>query len=322
MLLFTTSLLLISAFHASPVTLWADSSAPKATNEQIQQEYLGVEINSPNTKKSLSALQRQALFNAASQHPVTRLDRLNFYDPKGEIGFCFGRAMAVHLLARKTFQLDSDSIKKLFIIGDLRSGQNPEWRFHVTTLVQGGSRAVSEPVWYAIDPIMDGPMKLEDWVKKVRGTWDRKNKARLYRVENSAIIPDLRSVPDLDKEDGTRVIETIFDPEKRDGFSTQKFSQDDILFDVNPESAIRYFMTIQDKPSENQFNFIEISVNETLFNFNNYFTDLMASFKEQPTRERLLEGLEEYSRAREMGIVPIKSAAHNLYSPRFLSQNK
>ena len=63
--------------------------------------------------KSLTAFQRQQLWTAAFRHPVAGLDdekKLAKYYPQGFIGFCFGRAMAAHLLARQ-LGLAEDSVR-------------------------------------------------------------------------------------------------------------------------------------------------------------------------------------------------------------------
>ena len=75
-------------------------------------------------RSSLSINQTHELYRDTLQNPVTRLEALSPYDPTGFIGFCFGRAMAAQLHARKQQKLDPKVIFKLFVIGDLRA--NPE----------------------------------------------------------------------------------------------------------------------------------------------------------------------------------------------------
>src|SRR5438128_1426530 len=75
-----------------------------------------VVTGSPSTKEGLTAMDRKALFTQAVNNPVANVEMLFKYDPKGIVGFCFGRAMTVHLIARRMGLKDS-SLRKLFIIG-------------------------------------------------------------------------------------------------------------------------------------------------------------------------------------------------------------
>ena len=101
------------------------------------------------------------LFRALRDHPVASVNRLGSYDPKGLIGFCFGRSFAAYLIARQ-MGLQVAAIRNLFIIGDLRSGTDPEWRFHVTNVVK-----LSNGQWYAFDPIIPQtrPVPIAEWAK-------------------------------------------------------------------------------------------------------------------------------------------------------------
>ena len=86
------------------------------------------------------------LYAGLVRNPVSRLERLDEYDPSGAIGFCYGRAMSAQLMASR-LGLETKSIRKLFIVGDLRS--NPakrDWRFHVTTIVRN-----DRGEWIALD---------------------------------------------------------------------------------------------------------------------------------------------------------------------------
>jgi len=129
--------------------------------------------------------------------------------------------MAVHLLARKS-GLAEESVRKLFVIGDLRSGPDPEWRFHVATVVLEESGG-----WYAVDPIMPGPMPLPDWIGRMSGDYDRRGEARFYLTGASVIIPDLSVVAESrEAESGDRVIELAFDPSAHAGFESIEGASD------------------------------------------------------------------------------------------------
>ena len=140
-------LVCLSAKAGPPFYPWTEET--RSTEDQVFRGYETIETTSPSTKTGLDASERQQLFTLSARDKVASIASLDHYDQQN-IGFCFGRAMAAHLIARG-MGLGSDSIRKLFIIGDLRSGADPEWRFHVTTLVRGSE----DGGWYAVDPALE-----------------------------------------------------------------------------------------------------------------------------------------------------------------------
>ncbi|MFN9069231.1 MAG: hypothetical protein ACK5V3_18555, partial [Bdellovibrionales bacterium] len=80
----------------------------------------------------------EKLHNYSINHPIVGMSALAKYDPTNEIGFCFGRALFVHLeLLRRG--VSKDSIKKVFVVGDIveqLNGQEIRWQFHVATAVR------------------------------------------------------------------------------------------------------------------------------------------------------------------------------------------
>jgi hypothetical protein len=250
-------------------------SLPSFSATQAEVERLYQQIHSiPETKQHLNSDERQAIFDTARNHKVASVAMLPKYDPTALIGFCFGRAMTVQLLARRQGVFDS-SIRKLFVIGDLRSGPSPEWRFHVTTLVRGDDRK-----WYAIDPIMTEaiakgtPLRMEDWMSTVRSIWDREKKAHFYVTSAHTVIPDLRKVPETAAEKGEHVIEISFDPLKHKGFSGAERAGIEYFF-VEPDADLEYFTNVYEQEISERFPFLSLHINGEEFKFNNYFVDLL-----------------------------------------------
>ncbi|MBI4424666.1 MAG: hypothetical protein HY554_13115 [Elusimicrobia bacterium] len=223
----------------------------------------------PAARRGLGPAERRALWHAAFAHPVAGLDepgKLERYDPTGVIGFCFGRAMAVHLLARK-LGLAEDSIAKLFVVGDLRSGADPEWRFHVATLVRG-----SDGTWHAIDPIMDGPLTARQWVERVHQGWDAGRLAKFYRVPAAFVLPDVAQVPaSRELESRERLIELTFEPSGRPGFSPLP-ELGPAAFELSGEASARHFRSPAGFPA---FDFSGVMINGDRYAFNAYFDDLL-----------------------------------------------
>lgn len=273
-------------------------------NEQVREAYVRVETDVTTAKKdSLLAGDRQALFNYVRDHKVAALtaENLKKYDPTGEVGYCYGRAMAVHLRARR-MGLRPEAIRKLFIIGDLRSGTAREWRFHVTTLVKGDDLR-----WYAIDPLLvDGvgknrPEPLEEWVRLIRNVWDKKKAAHLYMVESNSIVPDIRVFPwEKTDEKGDKITDLIFDPSTADGFKEKQIGGEKVYV-VNREQQAKHFLQAKEKVDADQFDFSRLKMtvldgdkrDELDYDYHHYFQELVDDIAKAPVvnrRERPLSG--------------------------------
>ncbi|MBC7465749.1 MAG: hypothetical protein H7256_07140 [Bdellovibrio sp.] len=109
-------------------------------------------------KQNVTFAEASELRDKVANNPVTKFYNSEKYDPKGEIGFCFGRAMAGHLEAL-SMGIEKDSIRKAFVAGTMeRQGEGITWQFHVATIVKG-----TKGSWWVIDPIFNHVMKLEEW---------------------------------------------------------------------------------------------------------------------------------------------------------------
>lgn len=215
----------------------------------------------------LDAPQRERLFALTAGNPVASLDVLARYDPDGLIGFCFGRSMTAHLTARR-MGLAERSVRKLFILGDLRQLGAPrtEWRFHVTTLVRG---TVPGREWYAIDPIVGRVLTARQWIQYVQRVWDHQHRAHFYVVHPSVVLPDVTEVPAPEAETGKHLIELAFEPVGKPGFTPR------------PELAPAAFEVAQARARHDffdadRFNFAGITINGGDFGYRNYFADLFA----------------------------------------------
>jgi hypothetical protein len=68
------------------------------------------------------------LHAVVKKHPVAGLGALAKYDPSGALGFCFGRAMAVHLSALR-LGVDDVDVKKLLLLEISDLGRTPNGDF-------------------------------------------------------------------------------------------------------------------------------------------------------------------------------------------------
>lgn len=137
------------------------------TNRQVIRDIEQIELNQDSKRvTALSEKELRKLLNYAIHHPVAGLKALNKYDPNGEIGFCFGRALFIHLeLLRRG--VDKESIKKVFVVGEMLevdpvTNKQTVWQFHVATSVKG-----TDGQWWVIDPSY-GLFELRDWYRYMK----------------------------------------------------------------------------------------------------------------------------------------------------------
>jgi hypothetical protein len=116
---------------------------------------------SAKRKSALSYEEARELYKILNDHPVASCRKLPKYDPGGNIGFCFGRAVAGHLLALQE-GVHKDSVRKIWAVGTMHA-DDIVWGHHVATMVRG-----QEGKWYVLDPEYNRVLKLETWMRKVK----------------------------------------------------------------------------------------------------------------------------------------------------------
>jgi hypothetical protein len=154
----------------------------QAQNEEVFQELAGTYINEyPRSAAHVDEQIASEILDGVMNHPVASLRVIRKYDPKGGIGFCFGRAMTVHLesLYRR---LSKSAIRKMWAIGDLRTG-DMMWRYHVTTILKGPGNE-----WYAIDPIWGSVLTVRQWYDSMK-SFDHDGKMKIYVTPASKFGP-------------------------------------------------------------------------------------------------------------------------------------
>lgn len=140
----------------------------------------------PQSKRrgEINQKEAQEIYQAVKNHPVASLSQINKYDPDGGTGFCFGRACTTHFESLFVHQIDNSRIAKLFVTGNLRTG-NSKWRYHVTTIV----KASGNEGWWAIDPIFDRPMSAKEWFEEMK-KFDTADSLKLFITEAKRVGPD------------------------------------------------------------------------------------------------------------------------------------
>ena len=134
--------------------------------------------------KSLFAPKISRVYKQVENHEVASVAKVGRYDNRGDIGFCFGRAMLTHhLLLHEGFE--QRVLAKIFAIGKLRYG-SIFWNFHMATMVRNGN---GEP--YVIDTLYPAPLRVSDWMQKTAllGAKRKKSQVLFYVTDPRKFQP-------------------------------------------------------------------------------------------------------------------------------------
>ncbi|RZA09614.1 MAG: transglutaminase domain-containing protein [Proteobacteria bacterium] len=169
----------------------APKSAPQtaALNEALLKDLADLPLISRKGEAGLKAVGLtqdgiERLFADAMENPQVRESLCGGYNGSSKsLGFCWGRAMAMHLKALGA-GLPNRSVRKLWAVGDLKNA-GTEWRYHVTTLVRH-----EDGSWYAVDPIFGRPLKADEWFLRMRSEFDAQKTMRIYSSPASRFSPN------------------------------------------------------------------------------------------------------------------------------------
>lgn len=131
---------------------------------------------------SLDRAEAESGFRAIENHPVAGTCQLDFYDPTGATGFCFGVAEAVRMELVKR-GLNPDSIRKAWAMGGLWLEES-SWDYHVSALVRA-----KEGGWWAIDPTFAGPIPAGEWIDRMEKANSRSKDLRLHLTSADRVTP-------------------------------------------------------------------------------------------------------------------------------------
>lgn len=158
------------------------------SNEDLQQYFINTHFYSPaNRTNSTNNRLLSNLFRAVKRDPVASFAMNRHYDPRGNVGFCFGRALIAQLLARQMGVHFMD-IKKISVIGRLTAtldGRSKNWRYHIATSVRD-----QQGEWWIIDPIFNRPLRVPEWVNSTKTAWDRSGISHYYGLPSEILAPN------------------------------------------------------------------------------------------------------------------------------------
>ncbi|OQW52795.1 MAG: hypothetical protein A4S09_08095 [Proteobacteria bacterium SG_bin7] len=140
-------------------------------------------LKKESSRDGVTPKQADRIYRMILNHPVISPHMEPLYDPEDNVGFCFGRAMFVHLelLGRGVNRGD---IRKAFVVGPLHA-EDINWSFHVATTVKG-----SDGKWWVIDspPFGEGVMELTDWYRH-QLKFSKDGRLRLYLANPQQFTP-------------------------------------------------------------------------------------------------------------------------------------
>jgi hypothetical protein len=137
----------------------------------------------PSRGKDYAAL-AQKILDQVRSNPVAKLESWHEYDPSGQLGFCFGRALLSHYLLLKA-GVKQDDIGKVFVAGQLRVASRM-WTFHVAVLIRDEKQG-----FLVVDSLLEKPVSLAEWRDRtasydIKGDFSR---ARFYVTDPRKFVP-------------------------------------------------------------------------------------------------------------------------------------
>ncbi len=137
-----------------------------------------------NRKKYITKEDATKLLADMASDPVVGYESWKTYDPELRFGFCFGRATWAWLEAI-ALGYDKSSIKKLFLIGPMQTG-DITWQFHVATAIR--ARGLIRDQWLVVDSNFDKIVTVEEFFEKYKAQ-STDNKLRLVITEPQRLGP-------------------------------------------------------------------------------------------------------------------------------------
>lgn len=131
------------------------------------------------------SFEQAAAAHRALDTNIVTSERTKYEQPDTAIGYCFGRAMFVHLYALRN-HLKKGQIRKVWAVGSMKTSYH-DWAFHVATMVQDG--ATGE--WRIVDSFMKGPVSPRTWFNVFKAQNEKDRDLRIYVTPAEKFTPDL-----------------------------------------------------------------------------------------------------------------------------------
>lgn len=157
---------------------WMNGETRKALENEVPPE-------SQTQARMIDEGRLRKLLDITRDHVVVSSEFTHKYSPENiDIGYCFGRAMYVHLMLRK-LGIQEKSIRKIWAVGPMRSlSGSVIWGFHVATAVYTPNG------WMTVDPLTLKPEPLRHWFSRFEGQ-STDGRVRFYATEAAKFGPTL-----------------------------------------------------------------------------------------------------------------------------------
>jgi hypothetical protein len=151
------------------IDLWQvykNSSLSETEYNQTQIENLRTEKlpePSPGRMTGVSFPFADEVLRFVKEHPLNSREKAFVYDPQGIFGYCWGRAMHIHIELLKR-GVDKTRIRKIWALGDFDPVDRKLWTNHVATMVKA-----EDGGWYVIDTLLpEGVIAAEAWYERMK----------------------------------------------------------------------------------------------------------------------------------------------------------
>ncbi|RZA07157.1 MAG: hypothetical protein EOP11_08455 [Proteobacteria bacterium] len=176
------------AVDAKLFDVWDEETAipdPVAVARANEETLSGLE-HAPVDPKALPFSEAQAIeAHRVLDTNIVTSERSKYEQPGTSIGYCFGRAMFVHLWALKN-HYRKDQIRKIWAVGSMKTWDN-NWGFHVATMIRDG--ATGE--WRIVDSYLRAPSTPRAWIKVFQAQNKEKQNLRFYITAPEKFTPNL-----------------------------------------------------------------------------------------------------------------------------------
>lgn len=161
---------------------WTSARLNEDVLSKLRQEPMAPKRGSSG-KAALALDEAKLLFDKVLANSQVAASLDGRYKGSPQEGFCWGRAIAVHLKALQA-GLPNGSIRKLWAFGNFHH-KGQVWRYHVATAVR-----LEDGSWVVIDPLFPGLMSAETWYRQMAKIDRTGGRTRLYATEASRFGPE------------------------------------------------------------------------------------------------------------------------------------
>lgn len=167
----------LNAFYKQDVAAKTEDQVARENQSLIREIESYVPQQSQTRAQAVPIRWAKELLSVTYNHSVVGWNARDRYKRDGvEIGFCFGRAMFMHLVLLK-MGVQKASIKKIWAVGPMQTRDGITWGHHVSTVVFS-----REQGWVAVDTNHANPLPVREWMAHYKAQ-NNDGKLKFYITE-------------------------------------------------------------------------------------------------------------------------------------------